>query len=169
MGTEHRHEVAIKWTCFPVDRSDLEHRAPTVLGRLVEGIDEGFLEETGDSFEIAFRSTKEIRYGRVTIRPTREGLVASGKVWDEWDDPADLADTLGLYTDDESEDSFVVDSLRELLPFTESGEPGVEHEFSFPVTSTDQLLEQLEAEESELIKASQAAWTEIDTTMKKSG
>lgn len=159
MGTRHEHEVAMKWSCFPDDRFDLEDRAPRVLGLLIEGIDEGFLEQTGDSFEIAFRSTKEIRYGRVTIVPTREGLVASGKVWDEWDDPADLADTLECDEDD----------LREFLPFTESGEPGVEREFRFPVLSTDQLLEQLEAEESELIKASQAAWTEIDATMKKNG
>ena len=167
MGTERKHEIAIKWSAFPTDRSDLEDRAPQIIGLLIEGIDEGFLEETGDSFELSFRSTKEVRYGRVTVKPTPEGLVASGKVWEEWDAPSDLASTLGLYTGDESEDDFIVDNLRELLPFCESGEPGVEHEFSFPVTSTNQLIEQLSQEEDELLRASQEAFASISLAVEK--
>lgn len=166
MGTEHKFEVAIKWSCFPLDRADFQGRAPGVLKMLADGVDEDFMDETGDSVEIAFRSTKEVRYGKVTIRPTREGLRAAGMVREEWDDLSGIAETLGLYGDDDGGDDDVLDSLREVVPFCD-GEPGVGVEFDFEVTSVDQLLERLRQEEDKCIWQSGDAWKELEGLFKK--
>lgn len=109
---------------------------------------------------------KEIRYGRVNI----SHHCADGYFRTEWDDPAELADTLGLtkgLNDDEWEDWLNSDEYQafcESLPYNEhscNGEPGVLVEFEHNADTFDELMKLIDESESELIQESERQWNEL--------
>jgi hypothetical protein len=151
-----QHTVEHKWSCWSCDVSTWEEvrHGPAFLADLASLLVEG---SHIDRVIVTVTSRKEIRSGIVSIcaeeRDGQRGLRAVGSLYEEWDDPEDLANTLAV---DE-------DRLRPLLPFGSfsNPSPGIEMGVDAFAPTVEGLLVEVDLAESELIQRSAQAWRDL--------
>jgi hypothetical protein len=155
----HEFHVDLKWSIWSTDEGSWE-RAESAYKAIQE-------LPIGESVTIYSSPRKEIRFGGTTISRTEKGYHAEGKFSTEWDHPYELADTLGLYTEDETENESIGEALRESLPFTENGDPGVERHFDLDSESFDGIMQAIDNEENDLLEDDKKAWEEVESCYKR--
>jgi len=167
-GDPIKVHIDLKWSAWSADTSVWEDYAPQTLAHIRDGIEGGVFEESGDTLEIISSPKKECRSMIVAMRPHEGDLVVSVQTATFWDDPNDLADTLGLrfnpITADWDPDEYAC--LVESLPFAGfSGEIGHEVQrslvFSLETVTVEELLAAIDAVEDTLITEDEILWKEL--------
>lgn len=138
--------VNLKWALWSKDKYYWEERAPGVWEKLEAC-------PPGETLEVSSAPHKEIRYGTVRISRGEDGRWgADVRFVTEWDSPEALTDILDLSPE----------AIRRVLPFTGDGEPGIEREEHVEAPSFQELMNLIDDEEYELIKADQDEWEELE-------
>jgi hypothetical protein len=106
------------------------------------------LGDEGERIELTVISTKESRFGHVTITGEVADLCAKGSFSESWDSVEDLAETLQAGAEE----------VSERAPRTSEGEIGITVHFDVRATSPDELLRVLDAEEERLVSESEREW-----------
>lgn len=162
-GGTAEFDIDLKWSLWSTDEGVWEQYAPEALKHLKLMNDNTLILKTAPR--------KEIRYGTVTITGTSEGedglggeLEATGRFEAQWDEVADLMNTLELDPDDEDERQCFVDSL----PFANmDGDPGTYVEFTVKAKSVAELLLLIDEKEAQLITENDRQWEELEGLYKK--
>lgn len=160
-GKTAEFKIDLKWSLWAADEGIWEEYAPDALRHLKMMFNNTVIIKT--------TPRKEIRWGKVWVTGTSEcedapgDLKASVHFESHWDSLEDLADTLGLDVDDED----ALENLRGLIPFTMSGEPGLEVDADVDATSVAELLAKVDAIEDALLKMDAEEWAAIEAIYKE--
>lgn len=153
-GEPLRFDIDLKWSLWSKDKEYWLEYAPETFKHIQSGIDEGWLEETGETLEIVSRPRKECRYGKVLLKYSakHDRVTANVYLVDSWDEPDAIADTLGLTGE--------TTTLLDQLPYVD-GEPGVCVEKELLIDSCEELLRMVGQLEDELLIHSEETWNSL--------
>jgi hypothetical protein len=146
--------IKMKWSLWSANPATWEEEAPIVIRHLRSMQD--------NVLHLTLKCEKEYRYGEMTIRGTSDSesepglLFAKGRMWTLWDDVDELIETLDLKSDCD------ITLFRESLPFTQTGQVGVEVNFCVSATSVIGLLGLIDEYEVQLIQNTEDAWNAIE-------
>jgi hypothetical protein len=179
--------IDLKWSAWTCYEDIWLEREPEAYNRLIN-------LKPGERTDINSSPRKEIRYLHVSIgRLSTSTWVAEGYVTCSWDEPYELAGTLGVLIDGDTEYDEIMkkagedhelayklaeeagynavmplDYLQESIPHSyHTYEPGVDVDFKFKARSLKKLMKMIDDCEDACMKDSDKAWDELETMFRK--